>query len=285
MDDVRYSELIFLQKLAANSPDFQYFRVNEPQLKIVGLNPIAYLEMAVTLLEEWNICFARDEMQLIVARLRGELDPAHRVPNGIPNHCWANPRQGIQEILSQQNLYQLRVTYKGLRRIEELRELLRRDRILEHFGILLDLRYVHHDLQLALQRSGDTAISVLYLDLDGFKRINDNFGHDAGDVVLKSYLEMVRHLLGSFGTGYRGRGDEVVAIVIGQGHKRAVEIAEQIRVGIETMRCKHAENDLPSVTASIGVATTPPETRTMDILSVAEGRNREVKTTGKNRVS
>jgi diguanylate cyclase (GGDEF)-like protein len=168
--------------------------------------------------------------------------------------------------------------------MEELRELLRRDRILEPFGVLLDLRYVHADLQDYLRRSAELPVSVLYADMDKFKPINDKFGHDAGDVVLKSYLETVRDTLGSFGTGYRGRGDEVIAIIAGQGHERAVEIAEKIRSVVEAMKCDFQGKRLPNVTASIGVATTPPESRSMELQSAAEARNRQAKESGRNRV-
>src|SRR5205814_7916056 len=139
---------------------------------------------------------------------------------------------------------------RGLRRVEELRDVLRRDRILEHFGVLLDLRYLHIDLQDALGRPSETPVSVLYADLDSFKSINDKFGHAAGDVMLKAYLEVVRDSLGSFGTAYRGKGDEVVAIITGLGHERSVQLAEKIRKTVEAMECEYKGTRLPNVTAS-----------------------------------
>ncbi|HEY1718992.1 MAG TPA: diguanylate cyclase [Verrucomicrobiae bacterium] len=94
-----------------------------------------------------------------------------------------------------------------------------------------DIRYFED----ALQRASDISVSVLYADMDHFKPINTKFGQSAGDVVMKAYLEVVRDCLGLFGTAYRGVGDEVAALVIGQGHKRAVELAETIRKGIESL--------------------------------------------------
>ena len=284
MEDVRYSEFIFLQKLATGSPDFDLFRGHPDQAKVVGLTPSMYEDMAVTLLQELYVRFHDEDKRLIVARLRGELSPDYPRPGNFQDYQWANPRELIHEVLTRQCVYKLDITYHGLRRIEELRELLRRDRILERFGVLLDFRYIHNDLLDALHRPPDTPISVLYADLDKFKPINDEFGHDAGDVVLKAYLEIVRDTLGSFGTGYRGTGDEVVAIVTGQGHERAVNIAEKIRKAVETMECEYKGKRLPNVTASIGVATTPPESRTVEIESVAEERNRQAKRAGTNRV-
>jgi diguanylate cyclase (GGDEF)-like protein len=197
---------------------------------------------------------------------------------------WANPRDALQNKLIGGQSYRLRVTYRGLRRIEELRELLKRDRILEPFGVLLDMRYFPNDFEEALRRSADVPVSVLRLDMDNFKKINDNSGHAAGDIVMKSYLEAVRDSLGSVGNAYRGRGDEVVALIVGQEHKRATEIAEKIRVAVENLRCKFNDTILPTVTASIGVATTPPESREKDMESLSDNRQNRAKNEGKNRV-
>lgn len=283
MDDVRYSELVFLQKLASDSPGFEAFYGHHgDQAKVVGLPSKMYVDMAVTLLEELFIRFHYEHLDQLVARLRGEVPWDAARPAQLQDYEWANPRTAIRSYLSQGIVYRLDITYRGLRRIEELRDLLRRDRILEPFGVLLDLRYARPDLQDALQRPPDTPISVLYADLDRFKRINDEFGHAAGDLVLKNYLETVSNSLGSLGTGYRGRGDEVVAIITGQAHQKAVEIAQRIRDAVGKIACDYKGKRLPSVTASIGVATTPPESRTMDLESVAETRNREAKKAGKD---
>jgi len=284
MDDVRYSEFLFLQELAKGSPDFEYFRGHPDQAKVVGLTQTMYEDMAVTLLEELYVRFHDQDKRALVSRLRGELSSDYRRPGNLHAYQWENPRETIHDVLAHGNLYRLVITYRGLRRIEELRELLRRDRILEPFGVLLDLRYVYADLQDALQRPLDTPISVLYADLDKFKPINDEFSHAAGDVVLKSYLETVRDCVGSFGRVYRGRGDEVVAIITGQGHERSCEIAENIRNAVATMKCEFGGKTLPNVTASIGIATTPPESRTAEIELLAENRNRQAKLAGRNRV-
>jgi len=283
MDDVRYCELVFLQHLAKGSPQFEFFRGHPDQPSIVGLSHNLYEDMVVALLEDLYIRFQDQDKRLLVSRLRGEVSPSYaHFPTNLQGYQWGNPREALHDVLSHGNLYKLVITYRGLRRIEELRELLRRDRILERFGVLLDLRYLHADLEDALQRPAETPVSILYADLDKFKAINDGFGHDAGDVVLKKYLEVVRDNLGSFGKAYRGTGDEVVVLVPGQGHERAVELAETIRKNVEAMVCEYQGRRLPSVTTSIGVCSTPPEARTLEIETVADTRNRDAKTAGKN---
>jgi diguanylate cyclase (GGDEF)-like protein len=287
MDDIRYSEFVFLRALAVRR--FEFFdpadsKQTEPLSLPVGAVGM-YSEMAATLIEDLYVRFDEGNAQLLVSRLRGELASHHGAPSGIQSYQWSDPRTAILQFLQNtQPPRRLRITYRGMRRIEELRDLLRRDRILEDFGVLLSIRYFRRDFEDALQRSPDVSVSVLYADMDDFGKINKKYGQAAGDVVMKKYLEVVRDCLGSLGTGYRGVGDETCALILGQGNDRAVEIAEVIRKGVETMRCEYEGIALPKVTTSIGVATTPPEGRTLDVENSAEDRKRQAKEKGKNRV-
>jgi PleD family two-component response regulator len=63
-----------------------------------------------------------------------------------------------------------------------------------------------------------------------------------------------------------------------------VEFAEKIRAGVGALKCKYEDQMLPPVTASIGVATTPPEERKMELEMLAEDRKRKAKKRGRNRV-
>ena len=285
MDDVRYSEFVFLRAIAKGAQEFEFFwSTNPEQLKAVGLGPPTYVDMAVTLLEELYVRFDDQAIQLFVANLRNELAPNFAVAAEYRVHQWHNPREAIRSVLTAPNCQRLRITYRGLRRIEELRELLTRDRIFEPFGVLLDLRYLHRDIEAALRLDSSTPVSVLCADLDNFKRINSDFGYGGGDAVMKGYLEVVRDSLGLLGTGYRGRGDEVFGLIVGQGHERAVELCDKIRAGVQAMRREYKGTPLPEVTTSIGLATTPPEQRTPDLETLAGDRNRRAKADGKNRV-
>lgn len=282
MDDIRYSELQFL-RLVAGKTGGSFCCNPLPQAAAVGLNPNQFTDMAATLVEELYLRFDEDQFRRLVAKLRGELSPGEGHHGTIPDHDWNDPRAGLHSAFNRQDLRQLSITFRGLRRIEELRDMLRRDRILEPFGVLLDLRYVLPDLNDALMRDPETPVSVLYADLDNFKPIN-KLGHAAGNVIMKAYLETVRDCLGLLGAGYRGRGDEVVGIIVGQGHQRAVELAEKIRFGVEALKCEYKGQPLPRVTASIGVATTPPAARSADIETLADFRNNQAKEAGKNRI-
>src|SRR5436190_17971398 len=176
MDDVRYSELLFLSALAKG--EIPYFcDFNLDQSKAFSPRPGMYVDMAATLIEDLYVRFSDDNIQLLVPRLRGELSPNYGPPGNMDSYLWQNPRASIREVLMRQNPQRLSITYRGLRRIEELRDHLRRDRILEPLGVLLDKRYFLRDLDDALLRGSDTPVSVIYADMDNFKPINTEFGH------------------------------------------------------------------------------------------------------------
>lgn len=283
IDDIRYFEFRFLQAIAAKQ--IKLFDQRDAE-KVFGalLNHIPYIEMAATMAEELYIRFGNDELQRYVSRLRGEISPDSKPTFGESYH-WNNPRSAIQNFLTgAYGLQEIRITYRGLRRIQELRDFLRYDRILEPHGVLFSMQYFRRDLEDALKNNPNVTVSLISADMDDFKRINTDFGHDAGDVVMKGYLECVRDGLGLFGTGYRGVGDEVLALVLGQGHGVVIKIAEEIRKRVADLRCEYKGKPLHRVTASLGVASTPPESRTMEIEAVAKQRGYDAKKNGKNRV-
>lgn len=283
MDDVRYSELLFLRALSNGS--IESVSAGDPaQARHVGLDAARYADMILTLAEDLHVQFDDIVCQLLVGRLRQEVSEDATRPSDIRSRAWHDPRSELYRTLTAGGPQRLRITYRGLRRLDELRDTLKNDRVLDHFGVLLDIRYLMTGLEDALERSAAVPVSVLYTDMDNFKPINDAWGHAAGDVVMKAYLEAVRDAVGTLGIAYRGKGDEVVVILAGQGHGRAIEVAQRIREAVAALRCLYQERELPRVTASIGVASTPPEHRTRDLVNIAEARNRNMKAQGKDRI-
>lgn len=282
IDDIRYSELLFLQSF---NGDTLYWNAHDDRAREpLRLSQALYIDLAITLLEDWHVELENDRGSMLVARLRHEAStrtgPVART--GTPQ--WDNVRAELRHFLTTGNSSRLRITYRGLRRIDELRDVLRNERILEHFGILLDMRYFQRDLEFALKRPPDTPVSLLCLDMDRFKRINDDYGHPAGDTVMKAYLQVVKDAVGLRADAYRGSGDEVKIVVVGLGHDGAVGVAEDIRRRVEALQPAHAQQPLPQVTASIGVSSSPPDARSRDLEGVADDRQRRAKSEGRNRV-
>jgi diguanylate cyclase (GGDEF)-like protein len=91
--------------------------------------------------------------------------------------------------------------------------------------------------------------ALLLCDLDHFKRVNDQFGHAAGDAVLQDVAYTMRAVLRAGDSIYRVGGEEILVVLPGSGEAGAVEIAERLRLAVRERRPVGA-----SVTISIGVA-------------------------------
>jgi diguanylate cyclase (GGDEF)-like protein len=280
MEDIRYSEMLFLQAVLNKKLDLIHPSTID-SLNSFKISPEFFLGMVETLLEDMYLSFDHPPHQELVLRLRRE--HVTERPFDISEQDWIKPRTGIRNILQGKTMYKLRITYRGVRRIEELRDILRRDRILDDFGVLLSMRYFDRDLQDALGRSPDLSISVIHADMDNFGQFNKDFGHDAGNEVMKAYLLAVRDAVGLLGTAYRVGGDETASIIVGQGRQRAHEIANGICAQVRSLRVEYNGQILPNVTASVGVATSPPAPRSHDVHTMAEAAQRKAKA-GKDRV-
>ena len=100
----------------------------------------------------------------------------------------------------------------------------------------------------------ETSLSCLFIDIDHFKIINDSFGHDVGDDVLKKVAELVRAQIRSIDVVARYGGEEF-AILLGQsGEAKAIEIAERIR-SIVAATSFNSGSVNTNITVSVGVST------------------------------
>jgi diguanylate cyclase (GGDEF)-like protein len=124
------------------------------------------------------------------------------------------------------------------------------------------------------------AVSLIVLDLDGFKHVNDTFGHKRGDAVLRDVAYEIRKSLRSFELVYRIGGEEFLVLLPGVDLTEALEIAERVRHSVEEAR--PGELDL---TISAGVATDAGGHITYDqLFREADTALLEAKRTGRNRV-
>lgn len=176
------------------------------------------------------------------------------------------------------------VTYRGLRRIDELRDQLRRDRVLERFGILLDGRYMVSDLIHFLERANGEPVSLIFGDVDDFKEFNTEHGYKAGDAVLRNVFSIARRQVGNRGEVYRRGGEEIVALLPYCNLEVSAALAESIRVEIENTAVSFEDRELQA-TLSIGVAASPPcDPDGPGLETHAEIALKQAKAKGKNRV-
>ncbi len=138
-------------------------------------------------------------------------------------------------------------------------ELMRRTSHLDTLTGVNNRRFLEQRIGEEIDRSqrNDEPLSCLFLDLDHFKSINDNHGHQAGDLVLSLVAGMIKKQLRSNDVLARYGGEEFVALLSNIGEAKAEYIADRIRERAKDLPITYAENDI-HVTISIGLSEYRP---------------------------
>lgn len=147
-------------------------------------------------------------------------------------------------------------------------------------------RKFEEELEQALEfaRRGKRQLSLLWIDVDDFKLINDIYGYCVGDAVLKVLASYLQDLLSEAAVVARIGGNEFGVLLVGVGPNEALERAQVLRRGIAGLRISPLGEEV-SVTASIGGASYPHHGESVnDLMCAAEVAQIMAKRAGKNRV-
>jgi two-component system cell cycle response regulator len=140
------------------------------------------------------------------------------------------------------------------------------------------------DRELSRSRRYERVLSLMLMDIDHFKLINDQHGHLAGDYVLKQLASTVRTKIRREDVFARYGGEEFAIILPEIDLKGAKLFAEKVRQLVSKQLITFDKNHIP-VTVSVGVAILKPEHREVaDLVSAADAKLYEAKTGGRNRV-
>jgi diguanylate cyclase (GGDEF)-like protein len=152
---------------------------------------------------------------------------------------------------------------------------------------LFNRPYFQSRLQEELQRSTrqNTPVSLLMLDIDSFKNINDTFGHLAGDTVIKDVADILKSSVRVFDVCARYGGEEFAVVMPGSSLDSASAIAERIRQRIHSYHSTDRALAGLRVTVSIGVAESGPLGSVREVIERADSALYAAKRAGKNRVS
>ena len=141
------------------------------------------------------------------------------------------------------------------------------------------------ELELARARRYGKLLSVLMLDLDEFKAVNDRYGHQVGDLVLYKVGEVCRSRLREVDVIGRIGGEEFAILLPETDVEHAVEVAERLRQDIATAEIRPEPETLLTITASIGIATLTAREVDIDrLLHFADQAMYEAKRGGRNRI-
>ncbi len=139
--------------------------------------------------------------------------------------------------------------------------------------------------QYSLARRKNMAVSLLILDIDYFKKINDHFGHQTGDLVLRQVASTLRASCRDYDIICRFGGEEFVVLLPGTTYREAEEVAERLRTNVAASRL--AGHDELSWTVSIGGVTLEAEADECSLDTLVGFSDKalyEAKTNGRNRV-
>lgn len=142
------------------------------------------------------------------------------------------------------------------------------------------LRYVNNSIERA--NSKNEPFCLLLFDLDNFKHINDTYGHDCGDEVLKMAARVIFKGVKSKDYVFRWGGEEIL-VLLKTDYEMSMKIAERIRAEIEYQTIEYNEHQI-KITATVGVAPYTPGSTPEKLFAIADKNLYIGKRNGKNRV-
>ncbi|HLM35079.1 MAG TPA: diguanylate cyclase [Gaiellaceae bacterium] len=141
---------------------------------------------------------------------------------------------------------------------------------------------LHAELARAVRFGGDVCLVIT--DLDGFKEVNDRWGHPSGDIVLRAFGHLLRETVREIDLAGRWGGEEFAVIMPGTDSAGGANLAERARAALEELEIRSTDGDPIRVTASFGVASFANGESIEEIVAAADDALYRAKRAGKNRV-
>jgi diguanylate cyclase (GGDEF)-like protein len=169
----------------------------------------------------------------------------------------------------------------------QLRERLRSQSIRDQLTGLYNRRYLEETIAREVARANRTgqSLGVIMFDVDHFKRLNDTFGHDAGDTVLREIGKFVEKSFRPTDVGCRFGGEEFVILAPDSDLEQVERRAQRLREAIKQLGFLHQGLPLGTVTISLGVSVSPDHGDSPDaLLACADAALYRAKNAGRDRV-
>ncbi len=168
-----------------------------------------------------------------------------------------------------------------------LHETVERQAVTDELTGLFNRRRFQEAMATEVERSKrfGQPVGLVLLDLDDFKNVNDTYGHQQGDLVLREVARVLRETSREIDEPARYGGEELAVVLPGTDLEGAYNLAERVRAGIEELALPLLDGDgILRVTASFGVATLPGSADDMrDLVAAADEALYRAKRAGKNR--
>jgi diguanylate cyclase len=177
---------------------------------------------------------------------------------------------------------QLSTTQQEINQLKQKLELSRREALIDSLTGLLNRRGCDDKLQAL---DFEQTHSSLVIDIDHFKKINDNFGHFIGDKVIQRIATIIKSHLTEQDFAVRFGGEEFLVVMTNKSIIEAKEVAEKIRIAIEKMKLiqRGTSEPLPPISVSIGIAQNNNTQDWPSLFKEADNALYQAKKSGRNR--
>ncbi|HCF8095232.1 TPA: diguanylate cyclase [Klebsiella oxytoca] len=157
------------------------------------------------------------------------------------------------------------------------------------FDSLTGLRNRHHlddalHTQMNLAVRNGTPLSCLMIDIDHFKAINDNYGHEAGDLVIKNVAAIIQRAVRDIGMAFRYGGEEFLVLLGGTHEEAAMACATEIYHSVQRLTLRYGLAEIGQINVSIGIASYPQHTHSDSLLRAADAALYRAKELGRSRI-
>lgn len=178
------------------------------------------------------------------------------------------------------------VVWRDITPLKKAQADLQEQAIRDHLTGLYNRRYLGETLERELARAkrGNHPVSLIMIDIDHFKNINDTFGHNMGDSILKSFAKQLLEQTRIEDIIYRYGGEEFLVLLPNVTSQNARDIAERWRTSFQEAHAFH-EGEKIDVTLSCGIAEFPLSGKSSEeLIAAADKSLYQAKAMGRNRV-
>ena len=246
---------------------------------------IGFTHERVGLEQKWYLGAYAKLFELIMRRLAARHDDVRMV---------ASLAVTLQKYLTQDQIFLVETYYQStmarleasLQELEQIRQHLEEHSRIDELTQAYNRHYLEEALQAELQRSRRFrhAFTLLFLDLDHFKRVNDQYGHACGDFVLKRSAALVRSAIRPADILGRYGGEEFAVGLVECDESSALRIAERIRETLARAGLRYEGHGI-SITVSIGVSMLRSDVEKIEtVMAQADTALYQAKAAGRNRV-
>jgi len=179
-------------------------------------------------------------------------------------------------------IFWIRILKKDINNRKELEKELQKLSIIDSLTGIFNRYKIDSALkqQIAYSKRSNTPLSIIFFDIDHFKRINDTYGHQAGDEILKKLTVLIKEHLREYDIFGRWGGEEFIIILPDTSVKQAVKVAQKLKSIIEKNKFKYIDK----LTCSFGVTELKPEDNSDSFLTRVDSLMYEAKKRGRNKI-